>query len=62
MTDIINADTITGFPAAKTFNVSWHGETPVVCITDYEGRITRYELVREHIVIAFKGSTDHVLR
>ena len=62
-TEEINADTLTGFPRAKRFDISWlTPDAPVVCITDTAGRVMQFELTREHVVVAVKKATDYVIR
>ena len=62
MTDIINADTISGFPKAKTFKLAFYGDIPVVCISDKEGRLVRFELSREQLAVAHVDAAPFVVR
>jgi hypothetical protein len=62
MSDETKAETLTGFPLAKTCNVTFHGDIPVICITDWAGHIARYELSREQAVFAYNAIHPHVVR
>lgn len=63
MTDeIINAETLSGFPRARSFALTDQGEALVVNLVTADGRCIRQEITREQLVYFSTKAFAHVVR
>ena len=62
MNEIIDAETLSGFPVAKQFYLTTPGGALVVNLITGDGRLIRQEVAKEQLASVVADAVPHVVR
>lgn len=62
MSEVIDADTISGFPQARGASLLFYDNTPVVSVVTADGRCIRQQISGEQLLMMYVAAGPYLLR